>query len=185
MPRTRRMHVPLERLAIVACVLATSCQTSGQAVTDAGPPATSATGASLLPQTTAALPSFGFSSYERLLYQLRGTPVVVNLWASWCGPCRAETAILVAAAKRYGRHVQFLGVDYQDGRDAAATFLTEHSAPYPSVFDGSGEIHDHLGFVGLPDTLFYARDGTIAATWSGPLNARALEKDIEQIVSEG
>jgi thiol-disulfide isomerase/thioredoxin len=149
---------------------------------DAGPPAANAVATSLLPTTVSALPSFDFAMFERLLYELRGTPVVVNIWASWCGPCRTETPILVDAAERYGARVQFLGVDIQDGREAAASFMSEHAVRYPSVFDPSGQIHDQLGFVGLPDTLFYAADGAIAGTWTGPLTAQALNDGIGRLL---
>jgi len=141
-----------------------------------------ASNAELLPRSVFALPSFDFETYERLLYQLRGTPVVVNLWAAWCGPCRQEAPALIEAAMRYGHRVQFLGVDYQDQRGPAAAFLNQYSVPYPSVFDASGEIHNKLGFVGLPDTLFYSADGSIAATWSGPLTMEVLRENLERLV---
>lgn len=137
----------------------------------------------MLPQTPFSLPAFDFNMFERLLYQLRGTPVVVNIWASWCGPCREETPALVDAARRYGREVQFLGVDHQDGRGAAQEFLRRYDVPYPSVFDSSGAIHRSLGFIGLPDTVFYDASGQIAATWTGPLTPEALRKNLEQLLS--
>jgi cytochrome c biogenesis protein CcmG, thiol:disulfide interchange protein DsbE len=171
--------------AICSSLVVTGCHGSSGGPTGPGRPATNAASAPLLPAGTAALPSFDFATYERLLYQLRGTPVVVNLWASWCGPCRSETPLLVAAAKRYGDAVQFLGVDYQDERGAGAAFIGSQSVPYPNLFDESGDIHTQLGFVGLPDTIFYAADGTISATWSGPLTAQALRTQLDRIVREG
>jgi cytochrome c biogenesis protein CcmG, thiol:disulfide interchange protein DsbE len=139
--------------------------------------------AALLPEHVLDLPSFDFDTYERLLYQLRGKPVVVNLWASWCGPCRQEAPALVNAARRYGRDVQFLGVDFQDQRGPAAAFSRRYKVPYPSVFDASGAIHDGLGFVGLPDTIFYDSDGQIVATWSGPLTPSALRQNLSRLLS--
>jgi cytochrome c biogenesis protein CcmG, thiol:disulfide interchange protein DsbE len=170
-------------VVIALALVLPGCDASGPWGT--GPPATNVAPASLLPTTVSALPSFDFDSFERLLYELRGTPVIVNIWASWCGPCRTETPILVHAAERYGTHVQFLGVDIQDGRDTASSFLSEHAVPYPSVFDVSGDIHDRLGFVGLPDTLFYSADGAIVATWTGPLTAQALKDGIGQVLDGG
>jgi hypothetical protein len=69
----------------------------------------------------------------------------------------------------------------QDERSAAASFLAEHDVTYPSVFDEAGEVRDRLGFVGLPDTVFYRADGSIAATWSGPLTAPALDARLARI----
>jgi len=138
--------------------------------------------ANLLPRSVLALPSFDFGTYERLLYQLRGTPVVVNIWASWCGPCRTEAPALVDSAKRYGHDVQFLGVDFQDQRQSATAFLKRYSVPYPTVSDASGEIHNMLGFVGLPDPVFYGADGKIVATWPGPLSAHALRVNLQRLL---
>jgi cytochrome c biogenesis protein CcmG/thiol:disulfide interchange protein DsbE len=177
--------IKLAVVAICSSVALTGCQPSSAGPTGQGQPAANASSAALLPATTTALPSFDFARYERLLYQLRGTPVVVNLWASWCGPCRSETPVLVAAAKRYGDAVQFLGVDYQDERGAAAAFIADRSVPYPNLFDPSGDVHTQLGFVGLPDTIFYAKDGTISATWSGPLTGQALREQLDRMMAEG
>lgn len=165
-------------------LLATALVSCDQAPPATGPvrSAMNATTADQLPETVTALPPFDFDRYERLLFELRGTPVVVNLWASWCGPCEEETPILAAAARRYGGRVQFLGVDQQDQRTAAAAFLDRYRVPYPSVSDASGAIHDRLGFVGLPDTVFYAADGSIAATWTGPISATDLRAKIEPLL---
>jgi thiol-disulfide isomerase/thioredoxin len=144
-------------------------------------PAANAAEASLLPSEVSALPSFDWRTYERLLYQLRGTPVVVNVWASWCGPCRKEAPLLTDAAKRYGDRIQFLGVDYQDQAGTAASYAEEFRVPYPSVAD-AGPIHDNLGFVGLPDTIFYSASGQIVGTWSGPLTEQALSRRIAPLI---
>jgi cytochrome c biogenesis protein CcmG, thiol:disulfide interchange protein DsbE len=174
-------------VVLVTVVLALSfpaCHGSGGSLTALGPPARNATGSSLLPTTVLAFPSFDFDGFERLLYGLRGTPVVVNIWASWCGPCQAEAPALADAARRYGHDVQFLGVDIQDSKDAAAAYVNEHGLPYPSVFDASGEIHDRLGFVGLPDTVFYGADGQISATWTGPISGDALRDEIRPLLGQ-
>jgi cytochrome c biogenesis protein CcmG, thiol:disulfide interchange protein DsbE len=170
-------------LALVVAAMAAAC-TSENTVTGTRRSAANATDAPLLPRTVDALPSLDFDRYERLLYELRGTPVVVNLWASWCGPCRTETPAFVAAAQRCGDRVQFLGVDYQDQRSGAVDFIDRYDVPYPSVMD-AGEIHDRLGFVGLPDTVFYAADGSIASTWSGPITADALTERLDGLIGSG
>jgi len=165
----------------VIVVLTTGCEPSSNI--SPGPSATNAATASLLPGNVSTLPSFDFATYERLLYQLRGTPVVVNLWASWCGPCAKEASTLAAAAERFGERVQFVGVAIKDERSSASAFLKRYGIPYPTVMDDSGDIHNHLGFVGLPDTVFYAADGSIARTWSGPLTQGTLDASIGPLIS--
>jgi cytochrome c biogenesis protein CcmG/thiol:disulfide interchange protein DsbE len=170
-------------LALVILLGAGGCEASRSPTPRGGTGVvTNAADALLLPTRVAALPALDFGAYERLLYQLRGTPVVVNIWASWCGPCRTEAAALVDAAKRYGEDVQFLGVDIQDEREPAAAFASEYGLTYPSVFDAAGAIHDAMGFVGLPDTVFYRADGSIASTWTGPLTPSALQSHIREIL---
>jgi cytochrome c biogenesis protein CcmG/thiol:disulfide interchange protein DsbE len=165
---------------LVVALLASACR-AGNA-TGPGPVAANAASASLLPSHALALPSFDFDAYERLLYQLRGTPVVVNLWASWCGPCAKEAPVLADAATRFAKDVQFLGVAIKDQRSAAAAFLSRYHLAYPSILDASGDIHDRLGFVGLPDTVFYGADGTIVRTWSGPLPSPVLDSTIQRLI---
>jgi cytochrome c biogenesis protein CcmG, thiol:disulfide interchange protein DsbE len=167
-------------MSFLASLLA-SCDPAETRRPDDSSPAANATQASLLPTTVSALPSFDWDTYERLLYQLRGTPVVVNIWASWCGPCRKEAPILTDAAKRYGDRIQFLGVDYQDQAGTAAAYAERFRVPYPSVAD-AGPIHDNLGFVGLPDTVFYSASGAIVGTWSGPLTEEALSRKIAPLI---
>ena len=176
-----RLQVLIATVILICPVLA-SCHGASEQPTDLRRPASNATATPLLPTTILALPTFDFETFERLLYELRGTPVVVNIWASWCGPCRQEAPVLTAAVERYGDRVQFVGVDMQDDRAPAASYLNRYAVTYPSVADPSGEIHDRLGFVGLPDTVFYGPDGQIVDTWSGPLTSDALRTNIETLL---
>src|SRR5881628_2985958 len=97
-----RARRPRAIAVVVAVTIALTACDASEGTVSAGPPATNATVASLLPTTVSGLPSFDFGTFEQLLYQLRGTPVVVNIWASWCGPCRDEAPVLVDGAQRYG-----------------------------------------------------------------------------------
>jgi len=117
-------------------------------------------------------------TYQRLLTQLHGTPVVVNVWAAWCGPCRAEASLLHGASQTYGDRVQFLGVDILDSLDGARGFIADHGLAYPSVFDPSGAIRDSLGMIGQPVTVFYDADGNVAKTYPGQLTQAALDQGI-------
>jgi cytochrome c biogenesis protein CcmG/thiol:disulfide interchange protein DsbE len=163
-------------------MLVPSCSSSNPP--PVGSPAIVATRAPLLPTSAPGLPSFDSQKLEALLAQLKGTPVVLNIWASWCGPCRDEAPILSAAARRYGEQVQFLGVDILDQTGSAAQFAKEFDIPYPSVFDPTGDIRDSLGFLGQPDTIFFDAQGTKVKTVSGALTAQLLDEQIQRILGD-
>jgi cytochrome c biogenesis protein CcmG/thiol:disulfide interchange protein DsbE len=110
----------------------------------------------------------GLDAYEAELAKLEGHPVVVNLWASWCGPCRAEFPFFQRVVAEYGERVAFLGVDSLDTDPAAETFLEEFPVPYPSVTDPDREVWDELGLRGLPGTAFYGPDGELEYLRNGP-----------------
>lgn len=111
----------------------------------------------------------GLEAYEGRIAALRGYPVVVNVWASWCGPCRFEFPTLQKLSAAYGKRVAFLGVNSQDSDDAARTFLGEEPVPYPSYTDPDKGIADALGAtIGLPDTAFYNRAGKLVYLKQGP-----------------
>lgn len=104
----------------------------------------------------------GSSAFERRIAALEGYPVVVNVWASWCGPCRFEFPTLQKVSAAYGTKVAFLGVNSQDSDAAAETFLEEAPLPYPSYTDGDQQIAHAIGTgSGLPDTAFYDRSGSL------------------------
>ena len=137
----------------------------------------------LLPADPYELPAFDMASYEQLLAELEGTPVLVNIWASWCAPCRDEAPHLASAHEEFGDRVQFLGVDILDERGSAREFMREYGWTYPSVFDGPGAIRDGLGILGQPATLFYDASGELVKTWSGPLTDEALADGLDAIVT--
>jgi len=124
----------------------------------------------------------GRDAYEKRIQTLRGYPVVVNVWASWCGPCRFEFPALQRMSAEYGRRVAFLGVDSGDSQDAAHTFLSEAPVPYPSYADPDEDIKESLGAgFGLPDTAFYDREGELVYLKQGPYAEESeLRADIER-----
>lgn len=109
------------------------------------------------------------------LSALGGRPVLVNLWATWCGPCRDEMPLLQAAYTRHGDDVQFLGVNTRDTTEAAAAFLPEVGVTYPQVVDLDGKLLDHLRIPGLPVTVLLRPDGSIAGQHIGELEPDTLE----------
>ena len=94
--------------------------------------------ASLYAQPSALLAG-GSGAFQKRLRSLRGHPVVINKWASWCGPCRAEFPLFQSVSADRGRDIAFLGVDARDKRPAAASFLSQYPVPYPS-YEDPGEV---------------------------------------------
>lgn len=141
--------------------------------------------AALHAQANELLPG-GVEAYEGRIASLRGYPVVVNAWASWCGPCRYEFPMLQKLSARYGKRVAFLGIDSEDDADAAKTFLEEEPVPYPSYSDPDKEIFNSLGALGFPDTAFYDREGELVNLKQGQYpDQAALEEDIRRYALQG
>lgn len=177
-PMARRLLPPLlTALLLAACggSAATPAAESGST------PAANATAAALLPTTADALPDMDLAGFEALLGQVRGTPLVVNVWASWCGPCREEAPVIAAAVADHPE-VQFLGIDILDTRASAREFIVEQGWTHPNVFDGPGAIRDGLGLLGQPVTLFYAADGTLVSSYTGAIPADELDRRIGDLV---
>lgn len=140
--------------------------------------------AALHAQADELLPG-GLPAYERRIASLKGYPVVVNLWASWCGPCRLEFPMFQKLGARYGKRVAFLGIDSQDSDDTAATFLEEAPVPYPSYTDPDEEIANSLEARGLPNTAFYDRSGELVYLKIGPYSEDSeLEADLRRYALE-
>lgn len=129
----------------------------------------------------------GRKAFDYRLLELRGYPVVVNVWASWCGPCREEFPLFQKESAALGREVAFLGVNFQDDPDAAATFLESYPVPYPSYLDPDASITDSLGAgKGLPVTVFFDRGGKQTYTRYGPYrSADELRADIARYAERG
>jgi cytochrome c biogenesis protein CcmG/thiol:disulfide interchange protein DsbE len=157
-----------------------SCSKSAHIVYSS--PAVNAARAPLLPTDVAALPTMDVATFHQLLYQLHGTPVVVNVWGSWCAPCKTEIPLLIEAARSHP-DVQFVGVDIQDSRDGATAFIASFRIPYPSVFDPPAAIRTDFAATGQPDTYFFDSTGEQVAFYRGPIPAETLAADIAEISS--
>jgi cytochrome c biogenesis protein CcmG/thiol:disulfide interchange protein DsbE len=119
---------------------------------------------------------------QRKLAQLRGYPVVVNQWASWCDPCRFEFPFFQAAARKHRAEVAFLGLDMRDSKEDAKRFLEEVRAPFPSIFDPDAAYISSLGGGrASPTTVFIDRRGEVVSVHPGAYaSADALEQDIRR-----
>ena len=124
----------------------------------------------------------GVAAYEARLRSLRGYPVVVNDWASWCAPCRREVPLFARAAARLGQRVAFIGVDVKDDPAAGRTFLRSHPLPYPSFMDPGERITAaQRPAIGYPRTAFYDRHGHLTYLKLGPYASIAsLADDIRR-----
>lgn len=117
------------------------------------------------------------------LSALRGTPVVLNFWASWCAPCKQEAPILEAVSRRYqGREVLFLGVNVWDKDEDAQAFLRQFNITYDSVIDASGNTAIDYGVSGIPETFFIDRDGKIRRHFVGPIGDQQLASFIDELL---
>ena len=107
------------------------------------------------------------------LESLRGRPVVVNFWATWCVPCFEEQAALNAAARTFGE-VQFIGVVYEDDEARTQAFLAKQGSSYPSLLDPDGRTAIAFGVFGVPETFFIDGAGRIVEKYVGPLNRATI-----------
>ena len=120
---------------------------------------------------------------ELALAELRGMPVVVNFWASWCPPCRTEAPRLERAWRAHGREgVIFVGLNMQDVSDDARAFLEEFDVSYPNVRDGSDAVARDWGVTGLPETFFVDRRGRVVGRVIGAINSRQLRDGVQAAI---
>jgi cytochrome c biogenesis protein CcmG/thiol:disulfide interchange protein DsbE len=110
----------------------------------------------------------GVGAFRSRIESLRGYPVVVNKWASWCGPCRFEFPFYQRLSARLGTRVAFVGVDSDDSDAAARTFLREFPIPFPSYSDPDEDIAVEIkATLGFPSTAFYDTKGELVYTHQG------------------
>ena len=113
------------------------------------------------------------------LRTLRGYPVVINAWASWCGPCRSEFGLFASASARYGRQVAFLGADTDDFPGDARAFQAQHPVSYPSYQATTANLSGLAAIEGLPTTIFISPAGRIVYVHTGQYDSQGtLDQDI-------
>jgi cytochrome c biogenesis protein CcmG/thiol:disulfide interchange protein DsbE len=117
------------------------------------------------------------------LSDLRGRPVILNFWASWCVPCIEEFPLLREAAERHADDdLAIVGVIFDDGPEAAAAFMKEHGGTWPALLDPGMEVAADYAVFGPPETYFIGRDGRIVARQIGQFSERSLDEKLAAII---
>jgi thiol-disulfide isomerase/thioredoxin len=116
----------------------------------------------------------------------RGSVLVVNFWASWCGPCRAEQPELSRVARAYrGRGVRFIGINVRESRGAAESYVEEFQIPYPSLYDQAALNAVRLQAFALPSTFILDREGVVAYRLTGKTTVPILSARLDKLLSQG
>lgn len=116
----------------------------------------------------------------------RGSVLVVNFWASWCGPCRAEQPGLTQVARAYrGRRVRFIGINVRESRGAAQSYVEEFKIPYPSLYDQPALNAARLQAFALPSTFILDRKGVVAYRLTGKTTVAILSARLERLLAHG
>jgi cytochrome c biogenesis protein CcmG, thiol:disulfide interchange protein DsbE len=159
--------------AVVAAVLLTSGgKTAGKA--GSGETAPNFT----LPNLQDAKSSISLASYK-------GTPVLVNFWATWCTPCVQEMPMLEAAHAKWGSKVQFVGIDRQDYKPDALAFAQRTRVTYPLAGDPDATLDGAYRLRGMPTSVFIDRNGRITQRVTGPLTRSQLDDGLKALTEAG
>lgn len=134
------------------------------------------------------IPGSGFfetspEHFDAVIRASGGLPTVVNVWASWCIPCRSEAPLFRKAASDYEGRVRFLGLDTGDSLGAAEAFVEEFGIPYANGFDPESEVMRHLKVLGLPTTFFHRPDGDLAFVHNGEIRGDELDRKIQDLLA--
>jgi cytochrome c biogenesis protein CcmG/thiol:disulfide interchange protein DsbE len=114
----------------------------------------------------------------------RGKPVFLDVWASWCVPCREEAPMLARLFRAYGRRIQFVGLDMNDGRSDARAFIRRSGLSYPHVFDAKATLATRLKVLGLPTAFLVDARGRVAAVAAGKQKEEALRHAFDALIGE-
>ncbi|MFV1990367.1 MAG: TlpA family protein disulfide reductase [Acidimicrobiales bacterium] len=174
-----RKPLTARRIAVIVAVAAVAVWVGLTALREPGLPDFEATGEPLEMPDDGTFPAISLAEFEGILVGLRGQPVVVNIWASWCAPCRTEMPLLQDAADTYAGEAVIIGVASKDDPVEAQAFLDELGLTYPAVFDTSGEIRVALGLTAYPTTYVFGRDGQMRARVNGGISEQRLASLIE------
>lgn len=174
----RQRRIVVTALAVTAALVAVG-------VWQSGPTSRSANDAPLVGRTGKLAPVFRLTSLTNpsktiSLLQFRGKPLVINFWASWCGPCRAEMPLLEATYRSENGRVQFLGIDSNDTRSAGLAFYHQVGVTYPSISDPTLKAAIEYGVYGFPTTVFISASGRVVGRYIDQLHAGVLHAALRE-----
>ncbi len=109
-------------------------------------------------------------------------PVIINVWASWCIPCRSEAPLLERAHAQFGDDVRFLGVNVADTQDGARRFIAEFGLSFENLFDAPRSVPAALGGSGVPLTYFFAPGGELVHFQPGVIDERTLALQLDELL---
>ncbi len=189
MRRGRLRLVPVALLAVTSLVgCTTGADDDGPVQGAPAPPEMPFAACAAQPDAAAGggelLPSLAFDCLgggELDLSRALERPTVVNLWASWCGPCREELPVIQEFAEQAAGEVDVVGVISRDGARQASSFAAEAGVSFPGAFDERGQLMDQLGIRGLPYTYFLSADGAVSYVRPGPI---ATAEELHGLVAE-
>jgi cytochrome c biogenesis protein CcmG, thiol:disulfide interchange protein DsbE len=117
------------------------------------------------------------------LASLKGKPVMLNFWASWCDPCKHEAPLLETTWLRVqGQGIVFLGIDFQDTASGGLSFLRTYGITYPNVVDAAGSVAINYGVTGVPETYFLDRRGVVVQKVIGELTEQTLQSNLQALL---
>ena len=119
------------------------------------------------------------------LSDFRGKPVVLNFWATWCPPCRAEIPHFQDSSVKYGDSAIILGIDQGEPQQIVADFTSSFGVTYPVLLDTDSAVNREYSVRALPTTIFVDADGVVREVYSGIVNRAVLEDRIEKLLAEG
>jgi cytochrome c biogenesis protein CcmG, thiol:disulfide interchange protein DsbE len=154
---------PVRRLVSIALIVLVACSSD-------------ATETTVVP-----IPETDPATFQQLLAEL-DRPAVVNVWASWCLPCRDEAPLLQAAHEQYGDQIEFIGLDIEDAQPAGRAFIREFGLTFAHYFDFEGAVPAALGGIGVPRTYFFAPGGELVTLHNGVIDEETLAIHIEQLL---
>ena len=187
----RRMQLTLTLVVALACgssIASATATTPPPAARAIGPPLRSAhcpddIGIPVVGRTAKALPCLTDPGQLVRIGPGSGRAEVINVWASWCEPCRREAPLLETAYRAAGDRVLFLGIDSRDERGTALRFLRSTAVSYPQVFDAQGIVARRLGIPGVPYTVVVESSGEIVLRQLGQVTEQALSTALARVGS--